>query len=139
MSLRFGQRMTEQEAMLLNPLQLAYLGDSVWEMIVRCRLLFQSLNVRHLHESAVRRVNAAAQAAFAGIIFSELTEKEREIVRRGRNAHARHPVPKNQNPDDYAQATGFEALWGYLYITGQDERITQLARIIQEQESDENG
>ena len=126
MSLRFNQRMTEQEAMLLNPLQLAYLGDSVWEMIVRCRLFCQSLNVRHLHEYAVRRVNAAAQAAFAGFIFSELTEKEREIVRRGRNAHTRHPVPKNQNPEDYAQATGFEALWGWLYVTEQNERLRQL-------------
>ena len=58
--------------------------------------------------------------------------KEREIVRRGRNAHARHPVPKNQNPDAYAMSTGFEALWGFLYLTGQNERIHMLINHINE-------
>ena len=59
-----------------------------------------------------------------------------EIVRRGRNAHARHPVPKNQNPDDYAMSTGFEALWGFLYLTGQNERIHLLIKYINEVKPD---
>ena len=138
MSLRFNRRMTEQEAMQMSPLQLAYIGDSVWEMIIRVELVFRKLNVHHLHEGSVRRVNAAAQAASAGRIRPFLDAGEEETFRRGRNAHTKHPAPKNQNPDDYAAATGFEALLGYLYLTGQDARIENLVQIITEQEK-QNG
>lgn len=134
MSLRFDRRMTEQEAMMLNPLQLAYLGDSVWELTVRVKLLMDRYNVHHLHQQAVARVNAGAQAAMAEQLLPCLTEAEKEIVRRGRNAHAKHPAPKNQKPDDYSLATGFEALWGYLYITGQDARIAALTEFLEKTE-----
>ena len=119
----------------MSPLQLAYIGDSVWEMIIRVELVFRKLNVHHLHQGSVQRVNAAAQAASAEIIRPFLDGKEEEIFRRGRNAHTKHPAPKNQNPDDYAAATGFEALLGFLYITGQDGRIETLVQIIKEQEN----
>ena len=80
------------------------------------------------------------QRSFTAVILASvldlLTEQESEIVRRGRNAHARHPVPKNQNPDDYAMSTGFEALWGFLYLTGQNERIHLLIKYINEVKPD---
>ncbi len=138
LSLRFGQLMNPQEAMQMNALQLAYLGDSVWEMIVRYELVLQKYNVHHLHERSVQRVNAAAQAALAARIRPLLNEEEEEIFRRGRNANSKHPAPRNQRPDDYSLATGFEAVWGYLYITGQDERIAGLVKIVKELEK-ENG
>ena len=139
MSLRFERRMPEQEALQMNALQLAYLGDSVWELIVRYDLVFRKYNVHHLHQHAVSRVNAAAQAAVAGMIRPFLTETEEEVFRRGRNSHTKHPAPKNQSQDDYSMATGFEALLGYLYITGQDGRIAGLLEIIKQQEETKDG
>lgn len=132
MSLRFEKMMEQHDALQLNALQLAYLGDSVWELIVRYNLIMQRYNVHHMHKSCVNLVNAHSQSELLRIIQNELDETETEVVRRGRNAHARHTVPKNQNPDEYAAATGFEALFGYLYLTGQNERISQLVSIIKE-------
>ncbi len=128
--------MEEREATLLNPLQLAYMGDSVWEMMVRSRLIFQRKNVHHMHAECVRHVNAGAQARFLEIIREELTEEERAVAMRGRNAHARHPAPKHQDPADYADATGFEALLGYLYLTGQIDRLNEIQQRIMEGESE---
>ena len=124
--------MDEREAAQMNALQLAYLGDSVWELIVRYDLIIQKLNVRHMHSSCVKMVNAGSQSRTMASLMELLNDQEKEIVRRGRNAHARHPVPKNQNPDDYAMATGFEALLGFLYVTGQNERIRRLIEYIKE-------
>jgi ribonuclease-3 family protein len=78
----------------------------------------------------VEYVNAAAQASFLEMILPETDEREQEIIRRGRNAHARHPAPKNQELGDYSAATGFEALIGFLYITGREDRILQFAGMI---------
>ena len=100
MSLRFGRLMDEHEASQMNALQLAYIGDSVWELIIRYDLIIRKLNVQHMHKECVRSVNAHSQAVILASMIDTLNEQEREIVRRGRNAHARHPVPKNQNPDD---------------------------------------
>lgn len=135
MSLRFNKEMDEQEAFQMSALQLAYLGDSVWEMIVRYNLILQKFNVHHLHTESIKRVNACAQAKTLACISNFLTEKETEIVRRGRNAHPKHTVPKNQQPEDYAASTGLEALFGYLYLTGQDERIGTIIEIINIQEN----
>ena len=136
MSLRFDRIMDEQEAQQMNALQLAYLGDTVWEMIVRYDLIIQKLNVRHMHQRCVSLVNARSQSGILLSLKDALTEPEKEIVRRGRNAHAKHPVPKNQDPDDYALATGFEALLGYLYVTGQNDWISELTDQIKEVISD---
>lgn len=135
MSLRFEKKMNELEAFRMNALQLAYLGDTVWETIIRYDLILNKLNVHHLHEQSVRRVNAGAQAEMLARIAAQLTEREEELVRRGRNAHPKHTIPRNQQPDDYAAATGFEALLGYLYLSGQDDRISRLVQIIKEQEN----
>ena len=128
--------MDERDAAQMNALQLAYIGDSVWELIIRYELIIQRLNVQHMHKECIRFVNAHSQAVILASVFDQLTDQEREIVRRGRNAHARHPVPKNQNPDDYAMSTGFEALWGFLYLTGQNERIHALIIYINEVKPD---
>ena len=85
--------MEEREALLLNPLQLAYMGDSVWEMMVRTRLILQRKTVRHMHSACVESVNAGAQARSLKRILSELSETEKSVVLRGRNTHARHGVP----------------------------------------------
>jgi len=139
LSLRFGKQLEQQEAFQMNALQLAYLGDSVWEMIIRYDLVLQKLNVHHLHEQSIKQVNACAQAIILEKIYASLTDKEAEIVRRGRNAHPKHTVPKNQLPYHYAASTGLEALFGYLYLTGQDDRINMIMNIIRNQEQTENG
>ena len=125
-----------EEAESLNALQLAYMGDAVWEMIVRTRMMLQRRHLRRMHEECVKMVNAAAQARHMKRISGSLTEKEQTIAHRGRNAHAKHPTPKNQIPADYAEATGFESLLGFLYITGQDERISALSDLIFSENTD---
>ena len=132
MSLRFGKMMEKQDAVRLNALQLAYLGDSVWELIVRYKLIMQKFNVHHMHKDCVSLVNAHSQAVILQEIQDELDDTEKEIVKRGRNAHAKHSAPRNQDPDEYAASTGVEALFGYLYLTGQNDRINKLVNIIKE-------
>ena len=122
--------MEPNDAGKLNSLQLAYIGDVVWEALVRTDLVLKKLNVHHMHDQCIRFVNAHAQAEWLALLRSTLTEEETEIVRRGKNAHAHHSAPKNQQPADYAAATAFEALLGYLYLTGNEERIRQISDII---------
>ena len=134
MSLREAEPMTEDAARLLNPLQLAYIGDTVWDLLIRTRLLYRGRNLRHMHQDAVAHVNAAAQASALRKIEDLVTAAEGDILRRGRNAHARHPVPKNQDPADYSAATALEALIGYLYVTGQEARLLHLFDISQQED-----
>ncbi len=126
MLLHGEESMTTKEAQLCSPLRLAYVGDTIWDLLVRTRLMFLGYNLHHMHEEAVRSVNAQAQAAGFHKIESFLTEEEQAIARRGRNAHARHPAPKHQTPEDYQAATALETLFGFLYLTGQEERIRDL-------------
>lgn len=114
------------EAKMKNPLALAYVGDTVWDLLVRRRLLRSSAQAGTLHKRAVSMVNAGAQAEAFGRIEAHLSEAESDIARRGGNAHAHHAAPKNQDPVAYSKATGLEALFGYLYLSGQLERIAQL-------------
>ncbi len=130
MSLLDREFMKPNDAGKLNSLQLAYIGDVVWETLVRTDLVLKKLNVHHMHDQCIRFVNAHAQAEWLGLLLPTLTEEETEIIRRGKNAHAHHSAPKNQQPADYAAATAFEALLGYLYLTGNEERIRQISDII---------
>lgn len=123
--------MGEAEARMKNALALAFLGDTVWDMLVRQRLLSGGEHVNKLHARASAMVNAGAQARAAQAIEPYLTEAERDVMRRGENVHARHAAPKNQSPYDYSRATGLEALMGYLYLTGQTDRINGLFDIIE--------
>lgn len=118
--------MGEMDPRTLNPLQMAYIGDTVHDLYVRSRLVARGMSVGAMHRQAVRMVSAAAQARMLEAIEGELTEAEADIARRGRNAQAKHAAPKNADPADYAHATGLEALWGYLYITKQNERLSAL-------------
>ena len=120
------QPLTIQQAKLKNPLSLAFVGDTVWDLLTRQQLLASQAKAGALHRQAIQRVNAGAQAQCAARIESSLTEEETDIFRRGRNAHARHNTPKNQDPYAYSRATGLEALFGYLYLTGQNQRILEL-------------
>lgn len=128
-SLMEAAPMTGREAMLLNPLQLAYIGDTVWDLMVRTDLLHTGQNVHAMHKMASGSVNAGAQARMCTLLNDVLTQEEQALVRRGRNTRSKHPVPKNQSPADYSCATGFEALIGFLYLTGEHERIKSLYRL----------
>lgn len=134
MSIRESAPMAPEKARLLNPLQLAYLGDSVWDLLVRSRLLYAGRNVHNMHRAATGSVNAGAQAQALERMTPLLSPEEAEIARRGRNAHARHPAPRNQNPADYQAATALEALVGFLYVTGQEERLLELFQRSQEED-----
>ena len=120
------QPLTIQQAKLKNPLSLAFVGDTVWDLLTRQQLLASQAKAGALHRQAIQRVNAGAQAQCAARIESSLTEEETDTFRRGQNAHARHITPKNQDPYAYSRATGLEALFGYLYLTGQNQRILEL-------------
>lgn len=116
----------EQEVNLMPPLVWAYVGDCVYELYIRTKLVNETkLKPHALHIEAIKRVKAKAQAETLNKIYEELTEKEKDIVRRGRNAENHH-LPKNANVQDYMYATAFEALIGYLYLTKQSNRLKEI-------------
>lgn len=117
---------SERDAMMMQPVRLAYLGDAVHSLLVRTNLLFSGEKAQSMHRKTVQCVNAGAQAKALERIQGMLTEIETDVVRRGRNAHSHHSAPKNADPADYAQATALEALLGFLYLTGKTERLYQL-------------
>lgn len=114
----------------LSPLTLAFVGDAYFSLVIR-EMLVNDANrpVRDLHKLSVKAVNAQAQANCMKILLPVLTEKETEVFKRGRNAHTSH-TPKNQSGCDYHYATGFEALIGYLYLSGSFERLNSLLNIV---------
>ena len=110
----------------MSPLIWAYVGDSVYELYIRAHLVDTTkLKPHKLHMASIKYVKAAAQAEILEKIKEELTEKEQEIVRRGRNAENHH-IPKNATVQEYSYSTAFEALIGYLYLTKQDERLKEI-------------
>jgi len=116
--------MNRSELITISPLVLAYLGDTVYESYVREYLIRKNINkkVNDLHKSAIKYVNAKAQATVIHAIEEELTEDEERIYKRGRNQKS-HTSPKNTDIIDYKHATGFEALIGYLYLSEEHERL----------------
>ncbi|HIU35936.1 MAG TPA: ribonuclease III [Candidatus Fimenecus excrementigallinarum] len=111
---------------MYGPLSLAFLGDAVFGLLVRERLLLTAERpVGRLHTLSTKLVNAAAQADAARLLQPLLTEAERDVYRRGRNAHPGH-TPKNQSEGDYHSATGLEALFGWLYLRGEHDRLRTL-------------
>ena len=113
----------------LNPLQMAYVGDTVHDLYVRSMLLSRGMAVGKMHRQAVRMVSAGAQAWMLERIEPELTQEEADIARRGRNSQAKHAAPRHADPADYAHATALEALWGYLYLSGQTQRLDELMKL----------
>lgn len=114
----------------LPPLALAYIGDAVYELYVRTHLLEQSHKVHTLHRLAINRVNNNTQSDLLAKVEQELSEEELSIVRRGRNAKGVQ-VPKNANVQTYHRSTGMEALVGYLYLCGNEERLMWLLEQIE--------
>lgn len=111
---------------ITGPMQLAYLGDSVFETQVRMALLKRGeTSLKEYNKTAVKIVCASAQCKAAKELESELNEAEKEILRKGRNAKGGN-VPKSASVEEYRIATGFEALIGKLYLEGAHDRISYL-------------
>ena len=118
----------QQDIRSFSPLTLAYLGDAVMEVVVRTVVIEQGNRpVNELHKISTSFVKAEAQAKMVLGLQEEFTEEERQIIRRGRNAKP-YTTAKNASRADYHKATGFEALMGYLYLTGQAERMLLLVK-----------
>ena len=116
----------------LSPLTLAFIGDTVFDLLVREKLICEANRpANDLHNLAVQKVKASAQAGFVEKILPHLNEKEVAVYKRGRNAKSGH-LPKNASQSDYHMATGFEALIGYLYLSNEIERIKELFHIIED-------
>lgn len=116
----------QNKSRLHSPAQLAFAGDAVYEMLVRAYIVKNfDYNVNIMHREAIKFVKAASQAKFIKELDPILTEEERKIVKRGRNTKITS-APKNQEMIDYRYATGFEALFGYLYLENESERILYL-------------
>ena len=123
--------MTKQQIIAnYNSLSLAYVGDAVYELLVRGYLLESGLAVNGtMHKRAKDFVSAHAQSAILESLTDILTDDEKGVVRRGRNAKS-HSHPKNADLSEYHSATGFEALWGYLHLADDYDRINELFDII---------
>lgn len=120
---------TKQELELVSPLTWAYVGDAVYELFIR-NYLIQTTNLKphKLHIEAIKYVKAKSQADILKKIECNLTNEEKEIVRRGRNTETHH-IAKNAEHQDYMYSTAFEALIGYLYLTEQKERLDQVLQM----------
>lgn len=116
----------EPDVRSYSPLTLAYLGDAVYEIIVRT-IMVERANapVQKLHKRSSALVKASAQAQLIKKLEAMLTEEEEAVYKRGRNAKS-YTMAKNATMADYRMATGFEALMGYLYLKGEYERILEL-------------
>lgn len=117
----------------ISNLGLAHIGDAVFELLCRSYLCCKGgKRVQNLHRDTVAMVKAPAQAKFADKLLPHLTEQEQDWYRRGKNTHS-HAAPKSATPQEYAKATGLEALFGALYLAGQRDRINELFRILVEE------
>ncbi|PXV88370.1 ribonuclease-3 family protein [Lachnotalea glycerini] len=111
-----------------SPLVLAYIGDGIYDIIIRTIIVTKgNSQPNKLHKRTSRLVKASAQSAMIEAVMEELSEEERKIYKRGRNAKSA-TVAKNASMVDYRRATGFEALMGYLYLQGQFERMINLIK-----------
>jgi len=118
----------EQDIRSYSPLVFAYIGDCIYELVIRCKLVLEANEqVQKLHKKATSLVKAEAQARIVLSIMDELTEEEVAVYKRARNAKP-HTTPKNGKLGDYHKATGFEAVMGYLYLTNQEDRILYLIK-----------
>lgn len=107
----------------LSPLTLAYVGDAVFELMVRKYVIKNGDKpASQLHKETVSYVNAVSQYKRTIILDDILTEKEKDVFKRGRNVSGNH-IPKNITPKEYRAATGLETLFGYLYLKGNNERL----------------
>ena len=128
----FEMKLPKQEIDSISNLGLAHMGDCVFEILVRAYLCAKGeKTVDKLHRDTIRMVKATSQADFADKMLPLLTEEELAYYRRGKNSHV-HAVPKSATPAQYAKATGVEALFGYLFLSGQKERANEIFNLVME-------
>ena len=121
---------TEDEVNQMSPLTWAYVGDCIFELYIRTKLVNETnLKPHKLHIEAIKFVKASAQAELLKKLRDNLTEEEQDIVRRTRNTQNHH-LPKNSNVQEYMYATAFEGLFGYLYLTKQNKRLDELFKLM---------
>lgn len=118
----------EQDVRTYSPLSLAYIGDGIYDLIIRSVVVERAnRSANDLHRKTVKYVKAEAQAAMVQAIAEELSGEEEAVYKRGRNAKS-YTAAKNASKSDYRKATGFEALMGYLYLTDQMDRLLYLVK-----------
>jgi ribonuclease-3 family protein len=131
-----GERMSRSDAMRLNPRQWAFIGDTVYSLFVRTRILTSTdFPLAKMHKLSVIEVNSAAQAAVFDMLENRLSDDEQDILRRGRRIRTRSSHSRN-DPAHYSKATAVEALVGFLYLTGNDKRLEEIMAIIFSAEDD---
>lgn len=124
--LREALRLQPVDIRTYSPLVLAYIGDAVYELLIRTRVVNHgSMQVNKMHQKSASLVKAETQANLIKALFEELTGEEQAVYKRGRNARSAS-MAKHAKMIDYRMATGFEALMGYLYMTEQYERLFAL-------------
>lgn len=132
------EKLTEREANSYSPLTLAFLGDSVYDTLVREYLLRRAnMPVAKLHSAKIRLVCAEFQSKAYDLVAEKLSEHELAVLKRGRNATG-NTVPKHADAAEYRRATALECLFGYLYLTGGNERISELFELIINSDLKEN-
>ena len=122
-------QMQEVEAETYSPLALAYIGDCIFDLVIKNLVLNRgNKQVKKLHKETSQIVQASSQSKMMRVLQAELTEEEQQIYKRGRNSKTISPA-KNQSVTDYRRATGFEALMGYLYLQRRYERMLELIKM----------
>lgn len=117
-----------QDVRSYSPLTLAYIGDAVYDLIIRTVVVERANRpAGQLHHITVKYVSASAQAEIVQALMEEFTEEEQAVYRRGRNSKP-HTMAKNASAGDYLKATGFEAVLGYLYLNDRMDRILELVK-----------
>ena len=128
----FEMNLSRQQINAISNLGLAHMGDCVFEILCRAYLCARGdKTVKNLHKDTIQMVNATSQAKFMDKLLPHLNEEELAWYRRGKNSHV-HAVPKSCTPAEYAKATGLEALFGALYLSGQTDRINELFKLVME-------
>lgn len=125
--------LTQKKPSQFSPLSLAYIGDGVYELFVRTRVMEEHENMPayKLHKKTVQYVKAHSQSNSIEAMLPQLTEDEEAVYKRGRNAKS-NTSPKNADMMEYRRATGFEALLGYLYLSDESARLYELMNIAYE-------
>lgn len=119
---------SEVDIRTYSPLTLAYIGDAIYDLVIRTIVVERgNRSANNLHKKTIGYVNARVQARMADALEEELTEEEASVCRRGRNAKS-YTAAKNASIIEYRKATGLEALCGYLYLQGQQERMLELIK-----------
>lgn len=129
-----NKTLTVEDIKMMSPLALAYIGDAVFEMLIRTKILHPHKNAHKLHLESSKLVNAKAQSKFLKNLEEALSEEEIRVIKRARNSKL-NTMPKNQSVHDYKDSTGLEALFGYHYLLGNEDRIIEIYELGSKNES----